>query len=477
MSSTTVTPTPSNFDNIPGHQVHEGEISATPEQNDESGDLLGNVKQTLSTIENYTQEGRAEHPVLAQLGDALRNAHEYLSGGQAVGKPQGTESGLANNPATAMVTGVPGAEEGAAAATDYVMDKAGEIGSHLVDTGRTALEAGKEELGNIISAQHPEGSAESGFASIPGYRSEPEIPQGGHAGGGVASEEELNRPGRFVKISRSGVPTDQNKVPDFNLQPGEAGYQVTPEGYELRAGQETPATKRGVEGYHKEVFKPAEKTTGITYRTDSNGTRWAKTPDSPAEVSIPKGMDEKDVPAYAKEKLELQKNFAKSRAEGAQSANQQIKPANVSSSRESKVHDFIGKSIQRMAQEAQGQGVLDDMEDQGISPRNVTKQFWDDTYFKLPAEVQSKFTNYLTKETGFQPGDEIGVTADKQPIVAQDWSHIANEILDVSDDPAHLEGTTRGLVAAMKLANDRIAAATTKTLPAATLASKALAKD
>jgi len=76
------------------------------------------------------------------------------------------------------------------------------------------------------------------------------IPIGGHAGGEVASVEELARPGRFVKISRSGTPTDQGKTPDFNLGTGEAGYQVKPDGtYELKAGQETPVTKRGVEGY------------------------------------------------------------------------------------------------------------------------------------------------------------------------------------------------------------------------------------
>lgn len=78
--------------------------------------------------------------------------------------------------------------------------------------------------------------------------------QGGHAGGGVVSVEELNRPGRFVKIGRGGQPTDQGKTPDFNLSAGEAGYQVTAEGPRLVAGQETPATKRGIEAYHKEVF-------------------------------------------------------------------------------------------------------------------------------------------------------------------------------------------------------------------------------
>ncbi len=79
--------------------------------------------------------------------------------------------------------------------------------------------------------------------------------QGGHAGGGVASLEELGREGRFVKISRSGMPTDQGKVPDFNLGPGEAGYRVRPDGRrELVSGFETPATERGIENYTKEVF-------------------------------------------------------------------------------------------------------------------------------------------------------------------------------------------------------------------------------
>src|SRR5262249_37346739 len=78
------------------------------------------------------------------------------------------------------------------------------------------------------------------------------------------------------------------------------------------------------------------------------------------------------------------------------------------------------------------------------------------TYFNLPAEAQANFRSYLKKETSFEPGDTIGVDAKKNPIIAQDWAHIANEGLDLSDDPAHLEGTARGLVALMKVANDRV---------------------
>lgn len=117
-------------------------------------------------------------------------------------------------------------------------------------------------LGEPIIYTTPEGNPPGSFEKLQS-RLRPEKPnisqrtatQGGHAGGGVASEEELARPGRFVKISRSGVPTDQGKTPDFNLGPGEAGYQVRPGGqYELKSGQESPATKRGVEGYAREVY-------------------------------------------------------------------------------------------------------------------------------------------------------------------------------------------------------------------------------
>lgn len=53
----------------------------------------------------------------------------------------------------------------------------------------------------------------------------------------------------------------------------------------------------------------------IAFRTDANGTRWARLPDSPAEVSIPKNLSGGDAQKYAQDKLELQSNFAKDRAQ------------------------------------------------------------------------------------------------------------------------------------------------------------------
>lgn len=78
--------------------------------------------------------------------------------------------------------------------------------------------------------------------------------QGGHAGNGVASEEELSRQGRFVAVNpKNGEITDQGKSPDFNE--GMTGYQVMDDGtIKLAAGQENPITKTAVQNYIKERF-------------------------------------------------------------------------------------------------------------------------------------------------------------------------------------------------------------------------------
>lgn len=120
-----------------------------------------------------------------------------------------------------------------------------------------------------------------------------------------------------------------------------------------------------------------------------------------------------------------------------------------------KYADFMGNVAKRLAQESVGQDVLDRMTERKISPIDASKQFWTDTYFKLPEGAQETFRRYLQKETSFKPGDAIGTDAKGAPLVAQDWSDLADKILDLPKDPEHLEGTTRGLVALMQEANDR----------------------
>jgi predicted GNAT family acetyltransferase len=134
---------------------------------------MGVAPASFSTepIENYTQAGRAEHPIVAQLGDITKSLKELLMGGQYAGKPMGTESGLLNNPVTQAMS-----------ATDA---------PEIAAAGEELLKTGASKAANAIlehpwaTATHPEGSTEAGFASIPGHRElapPAEVTHTGHAG-------------------------------------------------------------------------------------------------------------------------------------------------------------------------------------------------------------------------------------------------------------------------------------------------------
>jgi len=203
-----------DFSSIPGHQEHE--IASQAETPKPSARELADVKSKtgLPLTDEAAQRRIKERAAISQEGTTVPKT----------GMEAGPQPSRAELDAVRKDTGLPLTDE---AAAKRVRERT--AGDKL--SGKTTLE-GK---------------------------------QGGHAGGDVSSEEELARPGRFVKINQSGIPTDQGKTPDFNLKAGEAGYQVKPDGtYELKAGQETSATKRGVEGYTKELHgnKAQEKLSG-----------------------------------------------------------------------------------------------------------------------------------------------------------------------------------------------------------------------
>jgi hypothetical protein len=70
-----------------------------------------------SSIENYTQEGRKEHPVLSRVGDVTRNAKELMFGGTT---PMGPQKGVLNNPVTMAMSLAPGAAEAGSVASAKV---------------------------------------------------------------------------------------------------------------------------------------------------------------------------------------------------------------------------------------------------------------------------------------------------------------------------------------------------------------------
>lgn len=105
--------------------------------------------------------------------------------------------------------------------------------------------------------------------------------------------------------------------------------------------------------------------------------------------------------------------------------------------------EWLGRVAKRHVAEARGQDILDSMEAAGESPQSVAKTFWDDTYFKLPSEVQARFRRQLAEHTGFGNIDPPDIEA-------------AIDNLDLGDKAENLEGTERGFVALMKEANDRV---------------------
>src|SRR4029077_10373389 len=98
---------------------------------------------------------RELHPILARLGDATRAAKEFLSGGQSVGKPMGTSSGVLNNPVTQTIS---------------MADAAPEVGA--------AVESGAKKLGDVLTdtrAFHPNpehGGISLNFDELPGHQME-----------------------------------------------------------------------------------------------------------------------------------------------------------------------------------------------------------------------------------------------------------------------------------------------------------------
>ena len=122
---------------------------------------------------------------------------------------------------------------------------------------------------------------------------------------------------------------------------------------------------------------------------------------------------------------------------------------------EEKYGRFLEKVGKRLESEAIGQDILDTLEEQKTSPANVSKTFWEDTFFKLPSDAQDNITKYLKSLTGMKPGDVIATLKGKE-IKAKDWFDIAKMLGDDFTSIEHLEGTERGYIALMAYANEQI---------------------
>jgi hypothetical protein len=123
-----------------------------------------------------------------------------------------------------------------------------------------------------------------------------------------------------------------------------------------------------------------------------------------------------------------------------------------------KYADFLNKTFKRVLMETKGQDILDTMDANNVSPKEVASKFWTDTYYKLPAEVQKRFTQELEASTGMKPGSPISVDANQQVTRAENWMDIADLVIsEMADTVEYLEGTERGFTVLMDEANRRFA--------------------
>lgn len=123
-----------------------------------------------------------------------------------------------------------------------------------------------------------------------------------------------------------------------------------------------------------------------------------------------------------------------------------------------KYADFLGATFKRWLMENKGQDILDTMDENNVSPKDVATKFWNETYFNLPAEVQERFNKELKAQTGMQPGSVTHVDAKGNQVRADNWQDIADlAVGDFANKVEYLEGTERGFTVLMDEANRRFA--------------------
>lgn len=116
------------------------------------------------------------------------------------------------------------------------------------------------------------------------------------------------------------------------------------------------------------------------------------------------------------------------------------------------VQNRLNQLKNRMANEAEGEAILAQMAQQGVTVKDVADNFWNKTFPELPDKMQKYFEKYIEDEIGFKPGDDYMITAAGENVKLRDWRE-AYELLELPDSPTELKDTARGLVALMAEAN------------------------
>lgn len=213
---------PIDFSSIPDHQEHTPTIGpprSTVQQTEDEVARLGHAA--------VNEKFPYVHPLdaLSTLGDeaaeetqryAPQAVTELALGGKAAGKPQGTESGLVNNPVTQTLS----MAEDVPAMGAKAEELAGKVGSHLAETGKQFYQGLKDEGRAAAMAKAPVGSAEAGKVPLGGKKHDfTAIP--GHIEHEPAPEEKVDTSFNFGANEKPGNPQVAESAQRYNASRGQ----------------------------------------------------------------------------------------------------------------------------------------------------------------------------------------------------------------------------------------------------------------
>ena len=117
---------------------------------------------------------------------------------------------------------------------------------------------------------------------------------------------------------------------------------------------------------------------------------------------------------------------------------------------------FLARAAQRTEDESVATAILEEMEENDISPQSVTERFKESTYDNLPEPIQKRFQRMIKSVVGLQPGDVIYTKEEDDGSItlgeAKSWKDVI-DVIDAGNEARYLQGTERGLIVMMHLAN------------------------
>lgn len=241
-------------------------------------------------------------------------------------------------------------------------------------------------------------------------------------------------------------------------------------GFRMRYGVSTPSSGTSTPIEHSPVFKTREEATShaiekmreLVEHVPEDGTHQKGENKARTRISDWLDQQEPQQPAAPVEATPVAATPAPVQAapipaapSTAEPSAQEPAPVPPDNGARDRLEQLIDAAMRREILQARGQEILDEMDEKGIKPQTVAKEFWTQTYPLLSPEARKYFEKQLWAQVQLRPGDVIAVNADGSKVIGKDWPHIGIALSDLPASASDLEGTERGYVSLMQWANQQ----------------------